>query len=158
MAASEVLWPIFIFINYPNLLSLGGIIGLTSLVLIAVVYLVGRMTDSNEDRPYRAGLKLHAVIWPLRLALVAPAGLLASNFLGSASAAMADIPFNKSVYRDVRRTEDPISYLLACEFSLNLGRVAILAVAVAVDNSSWLFILVGILTLGRLLVMPKLGG
>ena len=153
-SAVDILWPVFIFVHYPNLLSIGGIVSITSLILLFIIYFLGKMADRNSLRAYRTGVLTHAPTWILRLVWITPGGLLMGNLLGSATSSLVAITVDQTMYRDAKDSSSSTASLLFRSYSAGVGRILILFVAILLNSSTALFIVVAALTLLQLLTSP----
>jgi len=134
-----VFWPIFIYLTLGSIVSLGVIISLTSLFLIIFMVYIGDLADRKKEKTLRAGIFLHAPTWIARLFFLTPFGLLIMNFLGSLTAAMITVPFNKIIYEKARKTKNIANYFIFREFHLGIGRAIILIIATITQSITWMF-------------------
>jgi|GEM_PF-2599658 len=156
--AIDILWPLFLYLYYPNIIALGGIVSFTSLVVMLLMYYTGRFIDQNSIRAYKVGVLSHAPTWIVRLLLVTPFGLLISNLLSTSTLSLVEISLDKSFYAKSRQVDNVPLYILYRDYSLCVGRVGVLCLAYFISNWTILFILLGILTLLCLILLPDLRG
>lgn len=154
-SAIDILWPVFLFMAYPNLLSVGGIVSITSLLMLIVFYIVGRFADRNPIDTYRAGALLHAPTWVLRLLWLTPGGLLLGNFLGSATSAMVAITVDRTMYRDMKQADLTMAVLLFRNYHAAIGRIAALIFAAILNDLKLMFIVLTIIILFQIWCAPR---
>jgi hypothetical protein len=154
-SALDILWPVFLFLNYPNLISVGGIVSLTSLMLLVVIHFVGRFADRRPLQVYRVGILSSAPSWVIRLVWLTPGGLLVSNLLGTITASMVAITLDQSMYHEARTTPNAIAALLFRTYYAAIGRIGILIIAVITNSPTVLFLAVAVITLLQLATKPS---
>lgn len=152
----DILWPAFIYLNFSNILSIGGMLSTTTFALMILIYIAGKYTDRNEVESYRIGVFTHAPTWVLKLILLSPGGLFLTNFLGTATAYMVDIPFYKAVFDSARGYANPADYFLFKEAFTWLGRVGMLLLAVLVADFSVIFVVVTLIAFAHVMLVPEL--
>ena len=154
-SAIDILWPVFLFLSYPNILSVGGIISVTSLLMLIIFYAAGKFADRNTHAAYRTGTLTHSPTWLLRLLLITPGGLLMGNFLGSATSSLIAISVDRTMYRDMKRGDSTSAVLLFRNYYSALGRISILILAAMTQNLILLFWVVAALTLIQTFFAPQ---
>ncbi len=147
---SAILWPIFIYSNYKNIVTLGVIVSVTSLLLALLIFQEGRIIDSSHKRSFKYGILSHSPTWFLRLLLISPFGLAISNFASSATYELIDLSFSKTVWKKAARINNLGSYFVFREYNLEIGRIVCLAFMFFGLNSVYIFIGAGFLTLLQL--------
>jgi MFS family permease len=152
----DILWPAFIYLNYKNFITVGGIISLTSLVMTIFIYLVGKYADKNQIKSYKIGVFAHAPTWALRLLLLTPGGLLISNIAGSATAYMIDIPFSRAAIHSAKTSDSPVDFFIFKEIATWIGRFVILAVAIYAQNLTLIFWIIAFVTCAHILLLPEI--
>ena len=154
-SATDILWPVFLYLHYPHILSVGGIVSLTSVLMLGFLYISGRFADKNPLRTFQVGVLSHAPTWIFRLMWLTPGGLLIGNFLGSATSSLVAITVDQTMYHDAKNSDNAAAPLLFRTYYATLGRVAVLLIAVAINNFTALFVMIAILALFQLLGAPK---
>ena len=154
-SAADILWPVFLYLHYPYILSVGGIVSLTSLLMLGFLYISGRLADRHAYRTFQVGVMAQAPTWILRLLWLTPGGLLFGNFLGSATSSLVAITVDQTMYHDAKSSDNAVAPLLFRTYYAAVGRIAILIIAVIADSFTVLFVIVAILTLFQLLGAPK---
>jgi MFS family permease len=153
-SAVDILWPVFLYMHYPHLLSIGGIISFTSLLMLFVIYTIGKLADRNTVQAYRTGVLTNAPTWILRMFWLTPGGLLVGNLLGSATSSLVAITVDQTMYRDAKDAETSTASLLFRSYAAGLGRILILVIAVLWDNSSAVFVIISLVTLLQVVTVP----
>jgi hypothetical protein len=155
-ATYDILWPIFIYLNYQNYIAVGGIVSITSPAMSIFIYFAGKQADRNNVRAYKTGIFSKAPTWLIRLLLLTPGGLLLSNFVGTATSYLVLVPYSKHLYHSARVSENPIDYFIYKEWMAWIGRVGILLTALLTHNFTVLFIAITFVTLAQLILLPEL--
>lgn len=137
---SGIFWPVFIFLTVKNIVSLGFIVSLTSLLLIVMIFRLGKLSDRSTKKTLRLGVYTHASSWIIRLVLLSPFGLFLSNLFSSMTSSAIEIPFNKIIYEKAERAKDIANYFIFREFNLEFGRLVILFAAFITQSLFWMFI------------------
>ncbi len=144
---SAILWPIFIYSNHRNILTLGTIISLTSLILILFIFLEGKLVDTNHAKTFKYGIISHSPTWIIRLFLISPFGLAFSNLASSATYELIDLSFSKSVWKKASKIHNIGEYFIFREANLDIGRIICLSFLFFGLSSVSVFIGASILTL-----------
>ncbi len=152
---SSVFWPLFIYITLGEVVSLGVIVSLTSVLMIFILFLTGRCADKDEKGVLRFGVFSHAPFWLLRLFFLSPFGLFFSNFFSSATNAAIDISFGKLIYEKAEKCKDRVHYFLFREFNLEIGRILILVLAVVTQSLTWMFVAAFFATFAHLVLVKE---
>jgi hypothetical protein len=155
-ATYDVLWPMFIYLNYRNYIAIGSIVSLTSLAMSIFIYFAGKQADRNNVQAYRTGVFANAPTWLIRLALLTPGGLLVSNFLGTATSYLVLVPYSKHLYHAARVSESPTDYFIFKEWMAWIGRVVALGAAIMTRNFTLVFTAITFVTLAQLILLPEL--
>lgn len=154
-SAVDILWPVFLYLHYPHLVSVGGIISVTSLIMVAILYVNGKIADKNQVRAYKLGVLSNAPTWFLRLLWLTPGGLLAGNLIGAATGSLVNIAVDQRMYRQAKFTDNATAPLLFRNYYSALGRIGILAMVALLNNSAAVFVLVGAVALLQYVASPK---
>lgn len=152
----DILWPVFIYLNYQNYVAVGGIMSLTALALTVVIYWAGRYADLHHAASYRMGVLSHAPTWVIRLVLLTPGGLLVSNLASSVTAYLLDVALNKAIYHSANQSHNATDYFLYVNLCITLGRIFALAVAALTQNLTLVFMLIALFTFAHLALLPEL--
>ncbi len=137
---NSILWPTFIYLILTNILDLGIIISISSVLMVFFILYVGKLTDKNKEKTLEVGVVSHSASWVIRLLLLSPVGLFFGNFLSSATSSLIDIPFGKLIYQKAKHSKKIAAYFLFREGHLAIGRVAILLVTLITGSLLWTFI------------------
>jgi len=154
--AEAIIWPVFVYLAFRNILSIGYIGTISSIGVILFNLIVGRYTDkAGKNKLFGAGALIMVVIWVLRFftttPLVAYSLTLAAAFFG----VLIMIPINAIVY-GLAKTEDAPTFILFREFGVTLGRVLLYIFAFFVIQSiNYIFAFTAIACLGLLYLSQK---
>jgi MFS family permease len=145
-STESLLWPIFIFIFFGTLSSIGWLIAVTSLSTIIFSYFAGIVTKENQSKLITIGSVAIAVIWIFRLVFPGPITYYASVFFMGFFAILVSIPLEGNI---VERSKVRDS-LLAATFrnaSTMLPQIFIYA---------FLVIIVGVFKVGFIIAISSL--
>jgi MFS family permease len=154
--AEGVIWPIFIYLAFRNILAIGYIGALSGVGAILFNLLVGKYTDKIDKRKLLgAGALIMVLIWILRFfpatQLIAYGLTLASAFFGI----LIIIPINTMVYNIAKREGAP-TFIIFREFGVAIGRIALYVFAFFVIKSmDYIFIFAALACLGLLYLSKK---
>ncbi|HEY2004261.1 MAG TPA: MFS transporter [Candidatus Saccharimonadia bacterium] len=151
-SAVDILWPVFIYLTYPHLVSIGGIVGLTSLLMLIVSYFAGKWADRSQILVYRTGILTGASTWLFRLLWLTPTGLLIGNFLGTATNSLVALTLDQSMYHDAKAGTSTPAILLFRTGYAAIGRIAVLAIACFINRLEVLFIITAVITLSQIFI------
>jgi len=135
-----ILWPLFIYIALKDIVSLGIIITISSVILIFFLHRIGTYSDKKEKIVLKAGIITHSISWLSRLFFLTPAGIFINNFYSSLSYSAIEIPFYKMVYEKARKAKSITNYFIFREVHLWIGRMIILLFAFIVADLYWIFV------------------
>jgi len=125
---SGVFWPLFIFMVLKEIVSLGIIVSLTSILMLVFIFAIGKLADKRKNDVIGAGMLFGSFSWITRLMFLSPLGIFFNNFYSSLSSLTIEIPFSKMIYQKAKKSRDIGDYFLFREFNLCIGRAVILAV------------------------------
>ena len=149
---SGILWPIFIFLTLKNVISLGLIVGGTSLFLMFAITYIGRLSDKSPNKTLKAGVYSNSTSWPLKILLLSPFGLFFTNFFSAIASSAIDISFAKIIYEKARHSKNIVNYFIFRELNLGVGRVFILLTALLLNNLILIFIFATLIPFGYLVI------
>ena len=135
-----VFWPVFIYLAVKNVVTLGAIVSMTSLLLVVFIVYIGGLVDKNVKKTLKRGVFLNAPFWIIRLLFLSPVGLFINNFLGAVTSSMVNISLSKLIYGHAEKTKRIGSFFLFRELHLGLGRVLILVLALFIPGLLWMFV------------------
>jgi len=150
---SWVLWPLFIYLNVENLISLGVIISLGSLITIFFLFAIGKTADKHKEKVLKTGIYTHAITWPARLIFLSNIGIFIMNFLSTITLLMIDLPFSKLIYEKGRKSKVIANYFLFREFNLEIGRIIVLGTVFFTGQIYWAFIISFFMTFAYLILL-----
>lgn len=153
---STIFWPVFIYLTISEITFLGGIISLTSFLMIAVVIYIGKLVDKNNGQALKIGVFTHAPLWILRIFLLSPLGLFFSNLLNSISLTFIGLSFGKIFYGKAKDSKNLVDYFLFRDFNLNIGRIILLFICLFTQSITWMFIIAFIVTFAHLLSLKEI--
>jgi MFS family permease len=150
-----IFWPIFIYLNVKNIISLGIIESMTSFLMIFLILYLGKKTDKNEKATLKTGVLLNAPSWIIRLFFLSPIGLFFTNLYASFSESYIDLSYNKIIFQNAKKSNNKRDYFLFREIHLAIGRIGILIIAILTGNIFWMFLISFFVTFGYLFLIKK---
>jgi hypothetical protein len=148
-----VLWPIFIVIMIPNLISVGAIVSLTKLINVWVTLYVGRLSDEDrKDGVLHSGSFFTMASWLLRPFVTGPLGIFLIDSYYLISRNMIAVPYFSFMYESARYG-NVMASIVFNEMALSLGKIVIAVSAMIVlwfwPNNFWtiVFLLAAIATI-----------
>ena len=126
------MWPIFIYIVLKNnVLSVGGIIALSTLVTSVAILFIGKLTDKkNELGVLRSGSLFRIPVWFGRAIVTNGFGVFLVDIFSRISKTMVSVPLTALIYTQAKRS-GVMNYIIYFEMILVLGKIlAILGVLV----------------------------
>jgi len=147
--AEGIIWPVFIYLSFKNILAIGWLGTLESVGGILFIYLVGKYTDTIEKRTLLGtGAIIMTIMWVLMYFAHAPLYAYAITLVVSFFGALIMIPINAIVY-GVAKREGAANFILFREVFVTIGRVILYAVALlALSSIQYVFIFVAAACLG----------
>lgn len=147
-----VLWPIFIALKVPDLLSIGAIITLAMVVKLLVTLYVGGLVDEGARMPVlRNGVIFTLGSWVIRPLVAGGLGVFLFDSFYRVAKNMTLVPMTATIY-DNAQQRDGVEYIVFFEMALALGKILACLVGIAifwlVPGAWWLiFLMAGALTL-----------
>lgn len=147
--AEGIIWPVFIYLSFKNILSIGYIGTISSIGGILFIWLVGKYTDKIDKRKLLgAGSIIMALIWVLRFFAVNQIFAYILTLAASFFNALIMIPINTIVY-GVAKREGPPTFILFREFGVTLGRIVLYLFAfLVIQHLNYIFAFTALACLG----------
>ncbi|MBU0625754.1 hypothetical protein KKF05_05445 [Patescibacteria group bacterium] len=138
---ATVLWPIFIVIMIPSLLSVGALVSFSKLVNVLITLYVGRLSDEDrKDSVLHSGSFFTIASWLLRPLITGPLGIFLIDTYYLISRNMIVVPYFSFMYESARQGNIMASIIFN-EMALSLGKIvtAILAMLALwlLPGNSW---------------------
>ena len=154
--AEGIIWPVFIYLSFRNILSIGYIGTISSIGGILFIWIVGKYTDRIDKRKLLgAGALIMLAVWVVRLFTKTQLWAYALTLIVAFFETLILIPLNTVVY-GVAKKEGAPTFILFREFAVTLGRVVLYAVAFLVASSmNSIFIFTALSCLGLLYISRK---
>ena len=137
------------------MVSLGLIVGITSLLLLFAITYIGRLSDKLPNKTLKAGVYSNSSSWPLKILLLSPFGVFFTNFLSAFAGSAIDISFAKIIYEKARHSKNIVNYFIFRELNLGVGRIFVLLIALFVNNLILIFIFATLIPFGYLAIVKK---
>lgn len=147
--AEAIIWPVFIYLSFKNVLSIGYIGTISGVGGILFIWLVGKYTDKIDKRKlFSAGAVIMVFIWVLRLFAHNQISAYTLTLVSAFFEALILIPINTIVYGVAKREGAP-TFILFREFGVTIGRVLLYLFAFLVLTSiNYIFIFTAIACAG----------
>jgi len=147
-----VLWPIFIIIMIPSLLSVGALVSLAKFVNVLVTLYVGRLSDEDrKDNVLHSGSVFTAASWFIRPFIGGPLGVFLIDSYYRVSRNMIIVPYFSYMYKDAK-DDGVMGSIVFNEMSLSMGKATMALLALLafwlVPDHAWttVFIIAGGMT------------
>lgn len=141
LMSTMLFWPVFIYLAIKNIVSLGAIFSITSLLTIFVIKYLGKEADRDMKNTLKIGVFIFAPFWIIRLFFFSPIGLFITHFITTTANSAIDFSFGKLIFEKAKNSKEIVNYFLFREFHLAIGRVIILVVVLLTESIQWIFIL-----------------
>lgn len=154
--AEFVMWPVFIYLTFGDLLSVGLAATLSGLGIAVFTFLMGRASKRfSHRRLLGIGAIGYSATWFSRLFVTTPMGAFLVSFMGGMFAAVISIVIYVT-FCGFARKRNEVNSSVSRELWLGIGRVIPLVLLLFVlSKFGLIFILAGICSLLLLLVKPK---
>ncbi|MFA6953866.1 MAG: hypothetical protein WC270_04780 [Patescibacteria group bacterium] len=117
------MWPIFLYLAIPNYSELGLLVGISTLVTILLVLIIGKKADQAPQKSVLSlGSFFMAGIWMLRaIFALTPWKLITLDAIGRTAKNTVSIPMMSMTYEHGMR-EDPLAIAVFFEQALAIGK------------------------------------
>lgn len=117
------IWPVFIVIMIPSLLTVGFVVSLARVVNVMVTLYVGRLTDEDrKDKVLHSGTVFTVGSWLIRPFIAGPLGVFLTDSYYKVARNMVIVPFHSLGYGFARR-EGVMSTVIFHEMSIAFGKL-----------------------------------
>ena len=149
--ASEVIWPLMVFLILDDYLSLGMIGSLISAVSAILIWIVGKYSDHCDKRQIiRVATIFESASWIARAMVTTVAGVFGITTVGAIIYGVFEAPVGTLEYDKASR-RDITEYFVSREIFINIGRIAILLFVLFTNSLSGGLVFHGIATLATFL-------
>jgi hypothetical protein len=154
--AEGIIWPVFVYLSFRNILSIGYIGTISGIGEIIFLLFVGKYTDKIDKRKLlKIGASVMSIIWILRFFISSQISFYIFSLAASFFASLILVPINTIVYGTAKR-EDAPTFILFREFGVTLGRLILYIFAFFVLSSiNYIFIFTAIACLGLMYLSRK---
>ncbi len=143
--AEAIIWPIFVYLSFRSILSIGYIGTIDSMGSVLFLLLVGKYADRMDKRKLMmAGAAIITAAWIIRFFAHTPIAFYMITLGVAFFEALILIPLNTVVY-DAGKHEGGATFILFREFPVIIGRIIIYASALLlVSNLRYIFVVAAI--------------
>jgi len=143
--ADGIIWPIFIFLTFASIISVGTIGTLVGLGAFLFTVLIGKASDKyKKEHLIKAGAISLALVWLFRFGVSGEISYYLSTLIGGFVMMLFLIPFHSRIYSLAKRNTTD-EFLVFREVPVAIGRIIFLSLALLmVNNLAFLFPIVGI--------------
>ncbi len=140
--AEGIVWPIFVYLSFKSVLSIGYIGTLGSIGSALFIFFVGKYSDKSDRKKMMAGgAIIIAAIWFTRFFVTSPIVSYATTLAVGFFEALILIPLNSVVY-NTAKVEGGAQFILFREFAVVAGRIFLYTIALLlIYNIRYVFIL-----------------
>ncbi|MCU0679506.1 MAG: MFS transporter [Planctomycetes bacterium] len=140
-----VIWPIFIYLNFLNIVAVGIVGTLIALGTTMFTLMIGNYTDKFSKRLFiRIGAVTVLSVWILRLISDSETIYLVSAVLAGFAMSLLLVPYTSLIFSQAKKqmTEE---FFVVKELPTVIGRIAIFSIALLlVENLKFLFPIAGV--------------
>jgi len=140
-----VLWPIFVSLVIPNMLSLGAIVSLAMMVnVVVILYIGGLVDDGGKMQVLRSGAFFTAGSWLVRTLVAGGLGVFLIDSFYRVAKNMVGVPLTALIYDEARRG-DATAQIIFFEMALAVGKIIAAFAAIALFRlfpDAWPYIFV----------------
>ncbi len=143
--ATGVLWPLYIFFELGDYLSLGVIGTLMALVTAFLVFFVGKKSDSfGKHKVVQYSVVPEALAWIFRGFVATFTGIIGMSLFQSLTSSSLQAPLMALEYNHANDDGALLEYFIWREFFVSMGRVLLLGFLLLVGSFMASFALVGV--------------
>nr|MBP9827433.1 hypothetical protein [Candidatus Saccharibacteria bacterium] len=153
---NETFWPLFIFYSVRNIIEVGALFTITTLLLVVVILWFGRRVDQSPRKSLMAGVWLHAPSWLARIVFVSPLGFFLMNTYGQLSYQVLDTAFEKVVYAEAAASDDVANYFFFRQIYIGIGRFIVCMLVFVSGSLELAFVLTAIVLFTHLGLRKRL--
>lgn len=118
-----VVWPIFISLFIKDMLSIGELVAVTTLITMLATLVIGRLSDKmNRRKILRTGSLLYSIVWFFRLIIQTQWGVFIIDGLSRVSKNLVAVPLIAIIYDDAK-DHKVMDRVLLFELSLAIGKL-----------------------------------
>lgn len=148
------LWPVYMFIVIPDIVDVGFITTIATLVGTVLMLYIGKLTDRIDKRRLtQVSSLLYALTWIFRFLGKTPVGVLVMDSVSRTGKDVMNVPMVALTFDRAgsRGPDHAIAYSVFYEFSLSVGKIVTALAGIVIlsltGNIFLVFGLVGVLTL-----------
>ncbi len=150
VAASGIIWPLFIFVILGNYISLGIVGSVLSGVSAILIWFVGKYSDKIDKRKIIYWLTFpESLSWFLRSAVTTKFHVFAVTIFGALTYGAEEAPLGALEYDKAK--ENIAEYFVSREIFISLGRLLLIMVVLMTDSLAGGLIFNGVANLAALL-------
>lgn len=118
-----VVWPVFIFTIVKNNLSVGSLVAGATLLMMAILLYVGKLTDNgNKLSVLKGGVIVSVVSWIMRIFMATPFGVFAAETITRIGRTTVQVPLTTLTYERARKGS-VMETVIQFEMSLIAGKI-----------------------------------
>tara|TARA_Y100000310_G_scaffold345465_1_gene465288 strand:+ start:6303 stop:7442 length:1140 start_codon:yes stop_codon:yes gene_type:complete len=143
--ATGVLWPLYIFLELGDYLSLGVIGTLMALVTAFLVFFLGKKSDSfGKHRVVQYSAIPEAIVWIFRGFVASFAGIIGMSLFQSLTSSALEAPLLALEYNHANDNNAVLEYFMWRQFIVGMGRVLLISFMLVVGSFMASFAFVGL--------------
>jgi MFS family permease len=130
-----IIWPIFIFLTFRNIFSIGILGALLSLGSFVFMLFIGKYTDKMDKKIFmKAGSLIMIAIWILRYFVSGPIPYYSLTILAGFFGALIVIPFS-AFYYNLAKKDNVAEFIIFREIPVTLGRIVLYSLALIIVSN-----------------------
>ena len=145
MIASGVLWPLYIFLELGDYLSLGVIGTLMALISAFLIFIIGKKSDVlGKHKVVHASAVPEALVWIFRGFVASFAGIIGMSLFQSLTSSSLQAPLMALEYNHANDKGAVLEYFLWRQLFVGMGRTLLIGFILLVGSFIASFALVGL--------------
>ncbi len=118
-----VVWPIFISLFIEDMLSIGGLVAITTFITMIATLIIGKLSDKMNKRTIlRGGAIFYSISWFLRMVIQGQWGVFLVDGMSRISKNTVSVPLTAITYENAKSNK-VMSQVLVFELSLAIGKL-----------------------------------
>lgn len=148
--SNEWLWPILMFLILGNFVEIGSFAMIINLFAVLVlIFLMAKTDKINKEKLLKIGTIIFSLSIMIRAFIRTFLGVISVWSLGAISFIIFSVPFESKIYEKSKHL-NKLEYFVVREWSISIGRLIILFIALIFSYDIYLSLTAGIFTAGIL--------
>ncbi len=128
--AEGIVWPVFVYLSFKSILSIGYIGTLGAIGAALFMFFVGKFSDrANRQKIMMSGAVIIAILWVIRFFVITRVAFYATTLSVGFFEALILVPLNSVVYKTAKNEGGP-QFILFRELAVVVGRTVLYVAAI----------------------------